>query len=151
MLLIIGNSVSGELVAFTLHKLNTPPPPFAARTRACLFCRHARIQLSFHALKKKRNSPANNRSKKSINLSLARHPSPPVLPLSLSVSLRPEGPAVLLEQMTRGPGAFVEKARGRRGARLSYYVRHMINRAITQQHQYKRQNNEGYHRTSILI
>lgn len=29
--------------------------------------------------------------------------------------------------------------------RLSYYRRHMINRLITQQHQYKRQNNEGYH------
>uniref|UniRef100_A0A0E9TXW7 Uncharacterized protein n=1 Tax=Anguilla anguilla TaxID=7936 RepID=A0A0E9TXW7_ANGAN len=27
----------------------------------------------------------------------------------------------------------------------------MINRLITQEHQYKRQNNEGYHRTSILI
>lgn len=149
MLLIIGNSVSGELVAFTLHKLNTPPPPATARTRACLFVVTRTFNFLFTLLKK--YSPANNRSKKSINLSLARHPSPPVLPLSLSVSLRPEGPAVLLEQMTRGPGAFVEKARGRRGARLSYYVRHMINRAITQQHQYKRQNNEGYHRTSILI
>lgn len=38
-----------------------------------------------------------------------------------------------------------------RWRRLSYYRRHMINRLITQQHQYKRQNNEGYHWASILI
>lgn len=44
--------------------------------------------------------------------------------------------------------SFCKEARWRR---LSYYRRHMINRLITQQHQYKRQNNEGYHWASILI
>ena len=80
-----------------------------------------------------------------------RLPSSPPLPLLYLYLSPPQGLTVLLEQMTRGSGAFVEKGARQTGARLSYYVRHMINRAITQQHQYKRQNNEGYHRTSILI
>lgn len=154
MLLIIGISVSGELVAFTLHKPNTPTHPQPPHVRAHVPL-SSRTHPTFFSTFFSFNSSADNRSKKNINPRLARHPPPSTQPpssrLSLSASPRPEGPAVLLEQMTRGPDAFVEKARGRRGARLSYYVRHMINRAITQQHQYKRQNNEGYHRTSILI
>lgn len=82
---------------------------------------------------------------------ITRLPSLSSLSSLLYLYLSPlQGLAVLLEQMTRGPGAFIKRSR-QTGARLSYYVRHMINRAITLQHQYKRQNNEGYHRTSILI
>lgn len=55
------------------------------------------------------------------------------------------GTRTLLEQMCT---AFVKR---RVGGAWCYYRRHMINRLITQQHQYKRQNNEGYHWASILI